>query len=90
MDKWLCEFQKDLSLLVPTLVLGVFLNAFNSVTLLDLEKRLGRKLTDWDSQYLTREAQRRVEADSRQEIARQRLKRSDDMKIIHDFVWDRG
>jgi hypothetical protein len=52
MDKWLCEFQKDLSLLVPTLVLGVFLNAFNSVTLLDLEKRLGRKLTDWDLQYL--------------------------------------
>jgi hypothetical protein len=88
MDNWLCEFQKDLNILVPTVVLGVFLDAFNAVVLLELEQRLGRKLTDWDLQHLSREAQRKAEAESRQEIVRQRLQRLADMEIIHNFVWE--
>jgi hypothetical protein len=87
MDKWLCEFQKDLSLLVPTLVLGVFLNAFNSVTLLDLEKRLRRKLTDWDLQYLSRQAQRKVEAETWKEKASRWQQWQIDRKVIQDFIW---
>jgi hypothetical protein len=90
MDKWLCEFENDLNLLVPTVVLGVFLDAFNAVVLLELEERLGRKLTDWDSQYLTREAQRKVEAETRKEKVKRWEQWQIDRQVIHDFIWNRG
>ena len=54
----------------------------------DIEKQVGRKLTDWEWQYYLQESYRKAETDFRQQTVRQWRQRLVDMKIIHDFVWN--
>jgi hypothetical protein len=84
MNRW----QDSLIDFIPILAFMVTIDMLKSIMVPELEKRLKRKLTDWDWQYYLREFSRRVEAELRQQIIRQRLQRSDDMNIIHDFVWN--
>jgi hypothetical protein len=56
----------------------------------ELEKKLGRKLTDWDWEYYRHESFRKLIAVLQQEKDRQRLQRLYDMKVIHDLVWSRN
>lgn len=84
MNRW----QDSFIYFIPVLVFIGMCDMLRGILAPDLEKKLRRKLTDWDWQYYLREGFRKAEADSRQETDRQRLQRSDDMKIIHDFVWE--
>ncbi len=55
----------------------------------DIEKQVGRKLTDWEWQYYLQESYRKAETDFRQQIVRQWRQRMIDRQTIHDFVWRR-
>ncbi|MBI2287956.1 MAG: hypothetical protein HYU83_03070 [Chloroflexi bacterium] len=54
----------------------------------EVEKRLGRRLTDWEWRYYIIESYRKREEEHRQQIARQWYQQLVDRKIIHDFVWN--
>jgi hypothetical protein len=54
----------------------------------DVEKKLGRKLTDWEFRYLLREQKRKAEADARQERVRRLEQEFVDRRVIHDYVWN--
>jgi hypothetical protein len=54
----------------------------------DVEKRLGRKLTDWEFRYLLREQKRKAEADAREKRIRRLEQEFVDRRVIHDFVWN--
>ncbi len=53
----------------------------------DIEKQVGRKLTDWEWQYYLQESYRKAETDFRQQTVRQWRQSLVDRQIIHDFVW---
>jgi hypothetical protein len=53
-----------------------------------LEKRLGRKLNDWDWQVGLEDPAEKAAAETRQKLPRAWQARSYDPKIIHDFVWN--
>ncbi|MFC1909113.1 hypothetical protein ACFLXD_04585 [Chloroflexota bacterium] len=77
---------------IPALVFIGMSDMLREMLAPEIEKKLKRKMNDWDWQYYIRENFRRAEVDSRQEPIRRRQKRLGDMQIIHDFVWreDRG
>jgi hypothetical protein len=54
----------------------------------EVEKGLGRKLTDGEWLYYLLESYRKGEAEQRRQIVRQLYQQLADMKIIHDFVWN--
>jgi hypothetical protein len=54
----------------------------------ELEKRLRRKLTDWEWEYYLQESFQRAKASHQQQIVRQWRQWLVDRKIIHDFVWN--
>ncbi len=56
----------------------------------DIEKQVGRKLTDWEWQYYLQESYRKAETDFRQQTVRQWRQSLVDRQIIHDFVWNEG
>ena len=53
----------------------------------DIEKQLGRKLTDWEWQYFFQESNRKGELESRQRIISRWRQQLADRQKIHDFVW---
>lgn len=73
--------------LIPALVFIGTSDMLRGIIAPELEKRLGRTLTDWEWGYYLQESHRKAEAESRQQIFSQWRKRLVDMKIIHDFVW---
>lgn len=83
MNRW----QASLTYFIPVLAFIGMCDMLRGILAPELEKKLKIKLTDWEWQYYLREGFRRAEVESKQEIVRQRLQRSDDMKIIHDFIW---
>ncbi len=89
MDNWRSELQKGMDLLGTLMMFGAFNDMFNAFVRPDLEKKLRRKLTDWDWQAYLRETRREAEFVTEEEKRRQRLARMDDLKTIHDFVWNR-
>jgi hypothetical protein len=84
MNRW----QDSLTDYIPIIAFLGTMDMLRVILTPELEKMLGRKLTDWDWGYYLREFFRKVEAGLQQEIAKQRLQRLDDMKVIHDFVWE--
>ena len=76
--------------LLPVLVLIGFSDMLREILAPEIEKKLKRKMNDWDWQYYIRENFRRAEADTRRVINGRRQQRYDDMKVIHDFVWEGG
>jgi hypothetical protein len=72
---------------IPALVFIGLSEMVRTILTYDIEKRLGRKLTDWEWQYFLQESNRKFEADSRQEVTRQLQQQVIDRKTIYDFVW---
>jgi hypothetical protein len=83
MDKW----QDALTYFMPVIVFLGILGMLKPILAPELEKKLGRKLTDWDWEYYCHESFRKLIAGLQEEKDRQRLQRLDDMKIIYDMVW---
>ena len=54
----------------------------------EIEKRLGRKMADWEWGYYLEEGCRKFKVDSPQDMVGQGLQRLAVMQIIHDFVWE--
>ena len=54
----------------------------------EVEKKLRRKLTDWEWRYYIIESYRKREAEQRQQIVRQWCQRLADRQIIYSFVWN--
>lgn len=88
MDNWRCGFQNGMNLLGVMLVFSTFSDIFNAFIKPALEKRLGRKLSDWDRQAYLREMGKKAEFEAQQKIRRERQARMNDLKTIHDFVWN--
>jgi hypothetical protein len=83
MDKW----QDAVTYFMPVIVFMGIIGMLKPILAPELEKKLGRKLTDWDWEYYRHEIFRKLIAELQEEKDRQRLQRLDDMKIIHDMVW---
>ena len=88
MDNWQHGLQRGMDLLGIMLALSTFSDIFKAFIKPELEKRIGRNLTDWDWRAYLRELDRKAEFEARQEIRRERQARMNDLKIIHDFVWN--
>ena len=80
------SFKKAMDL-IPALVFMGLNSMIRPIIAPELEKRLGRKLTDWEWDYYLQESYRKIKVDSLQEIAGQWHQRLADMQTIHDFVW---
>jgi len=76
--------------LIPVLAFIGMSDMLRALLASELEERLGRKLTDWEWQYLLQERSRKSELDSRQRIVSQWQQQLADRQIIHDFVWTKG
>jgi len=75
--------------LLPALVFMGLSSMVRGIVEPELEKRLKRKLTDWEWQYYLQENIQRAKACHQQEIVRQWRQWLVDRQIIHDFVWRR-
>ncbi len=53
----------------------------------ELEKKLGRKMTNEEWHYFLQECYEKAKADLQQERFRRWSQHLSDRKIIHDFVW---
>ena len=83
MDKW----QDALTYFMPVVGFMGIIGMLKPILAPELEKKLGRKLTDWDWEYYRHESFRKLIAGLQEEKDRQRLQRLDDMKVIYDMVW---
>jgi hypothetical protein len=84
MNRW----QDSLIDFIPVLAFMVTIDMLRSILAPELEKKLRRKLTDWDWWFYLQESYRRAKTESRQQIVKQWWQWLVDMKIIHDFVWE--
>ena len=82
MSRWQDSFKAAMKLL-PVLVFIGMSDMLRPILAPELEKKLGRKLTDLEWQFYLRESYRKA-------ILRQWIQGLVDMKIIHDFVWKEG
>lgn len=87
MNRWQNNLKTGMDL-IPALVFMGLSSMVRGIVEPELEKRLGRKLTDWEWGYYLKENHRKAEVESRQEIAGRWRQRLADMQIIHDFVWN--
>ncbi|GMW04653.1 MAG: hypothetical protein AMXMBFR85_06360 [Dehalococcoides mccartyi] len=88
MGNWQDSFKTGINL-IPALV---FLGLNSMVRPLiepELEKRLGRKLTDWEWEYYLQESYRKFEVDSQNKAIQKFRQCLNDRQIIRDFVWKR-
>ena len=83
MNRW----QDRLADFIPVIAFMGTMDMLSAILTPELEKMLGRKLTDWDWQYYLHESFRKLEADLQQEKHKQQIQRFADMQVIHDFVW---
>jgi hypothetical protein len=76
--------------LFPALVFIGLSDMVRTILAFEIEKRLGRKLTDWEWQYFLQESNRKSELESQKRIISQWRQRLADRQMIHDFVWNKG
>ncbi len=88
MGDWQHDLRRDMDLLGIMLVFSTFSDIFKAFIKPDLEKKLGRNMTDWDWQAYLREADKKAEFDAREKVHSERQARMNDLKTIHDFVWN--
>ncbi len=79
-----------MDLLATMLVFSYFSDIFKAVISPELEKRLGRKPTDWDWQVYWEEMSKKAEFEAEQKMHRARQARLSDRQTIHDFVWNQN
>jgi hypothetical protein len=83
-NKW----QDSLINLLPVLMFMWVCDMLRPILAPEVEKGLGRKLTDGEWLYYLLESYRKGEAEQRRQIVRQLYQQLADMKTIHDFVWN--
>ena len=74
--------------LIPCIALLGLTSMIRPMIAPEIEKRLGRKMADWEWGYYLGESYRKFKVDSLQDMVGQWLQRLADMQIIHDFVWE--
>ena len=74
--------------LIPVLVLLGLNSMIRPMIEPEIEKRLGRKMTDWEWGYYLEESYRKFKVDSLKEIVGQCHQRLADTQIILNFVWN--
>lgn len=84
MDNW----KDNLIGFIPAIVLIGTLNMLRDLLTVDIEDRLGRKLTDWEYQYFLQEKNRKAQIDSQQATISLWRQQLSDRQIIHDLVWN--
>jgi hypothetical protein len=88
MGNWQYDLLRGMDLLGIMLVFSNFNDIFKVFVKPELEKKLGRRLTDWDWQAYLRELDKKAEFEAQQKMRRERKTRMNDLKTIHDFVWN--
>lgn len=88
MDNWKNDFRNGMNLLGTILVFCAFGDIFEAFVKPELEKRLRRKLTDWDRRAYLRELDKRAEFEVEKFMHRERQAMIHDLKIVHDFIWE--
>ena len=88
MNNWQCGFLSDMKLMGIVVIFGLFSDISKALILPELEKRLEREMTNWDLRAYGREMMKKAEFETHREMARARQARMNDLKIIHDFVWN--
>ena len=88
MDNWQENFKTGMNL-IPALVFLGLNSMIRPLIEPELEKRLGRKLTDWEWEYYLQESYRKAKVDSQQQTIRLWQQRLTDIKVINDFVWSK-
>jgi len=83
------NFEKPIDW-IPALVCIGLSEMVRTILVYDIEKQLGRKLTDWEWQYFLQESNRKSDIESRQRIISQWRQQLADRQVIHDFVWGEG
>ena len=86
MNSWQDSFKASADL-IPALVFLGLNSMIRPIIAPELEKRLGRKLTDWEWKYYLQESYRKAKAESRQQVIKQWRQRLVDRQIICHFVW---
>jgi hypothetical protein len=81
------DSYKEAINLISVLVFIGLSEMVRTLSAYDIEKRLGRKLTDLEWQYFLQESNRKTELESRQRIISQWQQQLADRQVIHDFVW---
>ena len=82
------NWKDNLTVFIPVVVLTVTLNMLRELLAVDIEERIGRKLTDWEWQYFLQERNRKEEAEARQRIVGQWWESEAVRQKIYDFVWN--
>jgi len=82
------SFRAAMNLLPVVVYMGLS-EMIKPIIAREVEERLGRKLTEDEWRYYIRETYRKREAERHQRIVEQRYRQLVDMRIIHDFVWNR-
>jgi len=73
---------------IPCIVLLGLNSMIRPMIAPEIEKRLGRNMTDWEWGYYLQESYRKAESESLCQIIRQWRQGFFDRQIIHDFVWE--
>lgn len=89
MVNWQNGLQSSMTLLGIMLIFSTFGDIFEAFVKPNIERRLGRKLTDWDRQAYLKELNKRAEFEAREAKRRERQAIINDLKTIHDYVWER-
>jgi len=82
------SFRAAMNLLPVVVYMGLS-EMIRPILAREVEERLGRRLTYEEWSYYLREYHRKKEAERHQRIVEQRYRQLVDMRIIHDFVWNR-
>jgi len=80
------SFKKAMDLM-PILVFMGLNSMIRPIIAPELEKRLGRKLTEWEWKYYLQESYRKIKLDYQKQTTFQWRQRFTDMQTIHDFAW---
>lgn len=76
--------------LLPALVFIGLSDMIRGIIAPEVEKKLRRKLTDWEWRYYIVESYRKREAEHHQRTVEQWYQQLVDRQIIHYFVWNEG
>jgi len=87
MNNWQDSFKTGMNL-IPALVFLGLNSMIRPIIAPELEKRLGRKLTDWEWEYYLQESYRKANLDSQQTAMQKCRQWLIDRQIIRDFVWN--
>ena len=80
------SFKAAMNLLPAVVFIGLS-EMIRPIVAPEVEKRLGRRLTEWELRYYIVESYRKREAEHHQQIVRQWYQILADLRVIHDFAW---